>query len=317
MSSILTRSDTLLQARDLLFSYTGSSDAHAFELRVSELDVRAGEVLALCGPSGSGKSTLLAILAGLLRPSSGQVWLSTTEGPIELYGCSPGAWRRQRRYFGFVHQDPREYLNDRRKVADIVADPLNIHRLPSVPIGSPATVGGRIVDRLVRSVQVIGLSAHRQRRARAIASLLKVGITRIQAERSPEALSGGQRQRIAIARALVASPQLVFLDEPTSALDVSVQASIIEVLQGLRQEDSRMAYVLVTHDLPLARQLADRVAILDHGQIVELGDVARVFREPSSPITLRLLGIARVGSEALGDGIDFDQRLPLPAILHE
>jgi peptide/nickel transport system ATP-binding protein len=283
MSSIPPRTDdTLLQARDLAFSYKGSSDARGFELCVGELDVRAGEVLALCGPSGSGKSTLLAILAGLLRPRSGQVWLSTREGPIVLYGCSTGEWRRQRRHFGFVHQDPREYLNDRRKVADIVADPLNIHKLSGVPAGAPATLGGRIADRIARSLRLTGPCSRRDRRARAIASLQKVGITRVQAERRPGALSGGQRQRIAIARALVASPSLVFLDEPTSALDVSVQASVIELLQGLRQEDSKLAYVLVTHDLPLARQLADRVAILDHGQIVELGDVDRVFREPSS-----------------------------------
>jgi peptide/nickel transport system ATP-binding protein len=314
MLSIPPRNDDpLLQARDLAFSYTGPSDARVFELCVGEPDVRAGEVLALCGPSGSGKSTLLAILAGLLRPRSGQVWLSTREGPIELYGCSTGEWRSQRRHFGFVHQDPREYLNDRRKAADIVADPLNIHKLSGVPAGSPTTLGGR----LARSLRLTGPGSRRDRRARAIASLQKVGITRVQAERRPGALSGGQRQRIAIARALVASPSLVFLDEPTSALDVSVQASIIELLQGLRQEDRQMAYVLVTHDLPLARQLADRVAILDHGQVVELGDLERVFREPSSPITLKLLGIARTDSDALGDGVVRDQRLPSPLFRHD
>jgi peptide/nickel transport system ATP-binding protein len=300
MSSNPPRTDTLLQARDVTFSYTCYIDDHTFVLNVGELDVRAGEVLALCGPSGSGKSTLLAILAGLLRPRLGQVWLSTTEGTIELYGCSPGEWRRQRRHFGFVHQDPREYLNDRRKVADIVADPLNIHKLPGIPAEPQTTLCGRIADRFVRSFRLTGASSRRERRTRAIASLQKVGITRLQAERTPGALSGGQRQRIAIARALVTGPSLVFLDEPTSALDVSVQASIIELLQALRQEDRRIAYVLVTHDLPLARQLADRVAILDHGQIAELGDVDRVFREPSSAIALKLLGIARADSEAFG-----------------
>jgi peptide/nickel transport system ATP-binding protein len=106
---------------------------------------------------------------------------------------------------------------------------------------------------------------------------------------------------VAIARALIARPRLVFLDEPTSALDVSVQAAIIELLQRLRAEAGRAAYILVTHDLPLARQLADRIAILDGGRIVELGELDRVFREPASPITRDMLGIARGALSALGD----------------
>ena len=107
--------------------------------------MRTGEVLALCGPSGSGKSTLLAILAGLLRPHSGQVWLMShrrADRALPLLGRRCGA--RRRRHFGFVHQDPREYLNDRRTVADIVADPLNIHGLPGHPIG-PLKVTGNIL----------------------------------------------------------------------------------------------------------------------------------------------------------------------------
>lgn len=127
-----------------------------------------------------------------------------------------------------------------------------------------------------------------------------MSITRSQAERRPEALSGGQRQRVAIARALVASPRLVFLDEPTSALDVSVQASIIELLQRLREEDHKTAYVLVTHDLPLARQLADRVVILEHGRIAEQGEIDCVFQAPASPVTRELLGIAQADLGALG-----------------
>jgi ABC-type glutathione transport system ATPase component len=287
MSSAPSRPDTVLHARDIEFSHAAAADGRAFELRVSDLTVRPGEVLALCGPSGSGKSTLLAILAGLLRPHSGEVWLSSPAGPLELYHCSTAEWRRQRQHFGFVHQDPREYLNDRRTVADIVADPLNIHQLAGDP-APPSTFSW-----------LAGTPRRRDRRARAISLLQKVGITPMQAERKPAALSGGQRQRVAIARALVARPRLVFLDEPTSALDVSVQASIVELLGKLRQEDSQMAYVLVSHDLPLAWQLADRVAILDQGQIAELGDVDQVFRRPASPTTLELLGLARAGLATL------------------
>ena len=252
MSSVPLSPETVLQACDLAFHYPAETGGRGFELRVPKLDLRAGEVLALCGASGSGKSTLLAILAGLLRPHSGQVLLSGNEGTTDLYRCPHGVWRRLRRYFGFVHQDPRESLNDRRAVVDIVADPLNIHRLPGDPTGPPTTPGERLADLLWRYWPFSGLRSKRERRARAGAALRTVGIGPVQAERGPGALSGGQRQRVAIARALVARPRLVFLDEPTSALDVSVQASILELLRRLRQEDEQTAYLLVTHDLALA-----------------------------------------------------------------
>lgn len=298
MSSTSTRPEALLRARDLEFSYEAAPDGRRFELRVAELDVRAGETLALCGPSGSGKSTLLAILAGLLTPRAGRVWLSAEGGDTDLHGGPRAAWRSLRRHLGFVHQDPREFLNDRRRVADIVADPLVIHGLPGVPAGAHGTLAGRVAERLARALHLGGPAARRERRARALQVLQNVGITAVQAERRPGALSGGQRQRVAIARALVADPRLVFLDEPTSALDVSVQASIVELLRRLQRDDGDRSYVLVTHDLPLARQLADRVAIIDGGRIVELGEVDRVFREPSSPIGRELLGIARADSVA-------------------
>lgn len=284
MSSATICTDVIIQAYDLEFAYPSSSQAlRSFSLRVPKLEVRPGEVLALCGPSGSGKSTLLAILAGLLRPASGGVRLSTEQGVVELYGCRDAEWRAYRRHFGYVHQDPRESLNDRRRVAAIVADPLHIHRLPGT---SPEQgIGARIANRFRTPVK-------RSRHDLALGWLQRVGITPIQAERSPELLSGGQRQRVAIARALVTNPRLVFLDEPTSALDLSVQAAIVELLRQLRDDDPRISYVLVTHDLPLARQLADRVAILDDGRIVELGDVEQVLQRPASPITQALLGIA-------------------------
>jgi peptide/nickel transport system ATP-binding protein len=247
-----------LRATDLRFAYPTGPDGPGFELAVPRLEVAAGETLALCGPSGSGKSTLLAILAGLLRPAAGEVLLSADAGWVNLHTGTGREWRRHRRHLGFVHQDPREYLNDRRVVADIVADPLAIH----------------------------GLFGRKERRERAFAALKEVGITPAQAERTPGALSGGQRQRVAIARALVARPRLVFLDEPTSALDVSVQAAIVELLRRLRSEDARTAYVLVTHDLALARHLADRVVVLDRGRVVEFGEVDRVLDARVSRVAL-------------------------------
>ena len=292
MSSASTSHDVALASAGIVFSRPAAADQRAFELRVDNLAVRPGEVLALCGPSGSGKSTLVTIIAGLLRPQSGQVLLTADRGSIELYGCSPGEWRRHRRHFGFVYQDPREYLNDRRMVVDIVADPLHIHKLPGVPVQARAP--------RARLPFLRGLGSRRERRARAFLALQKVGITQTQAERKPSSLSGGQRQRVAIARALMAEPRVVILDEPTSALDVSVQASIVDLLRKLRQDNVQAAFVLVTHDLPLARQLADRVAILDQGRIVELGDVDQIFQQPASPITRKLIGIARAEQAGLG-----------------
>jgi peptide/nickel transport system ATP-binding protein len=253
-----------LEASDIGYAHPVGPDGRGFELAVSRLEVRSGETLALCGPSGSGKSTLLSILAGLLRPGAGAAWHLSGEGRVNPYAGSARQWRQQRRHIGFVHQDPRESLNDRRIVADIVADPLNIH----------------------------GLLGPRERRERAITALQEVGITRIQAERTPNALSGGQRQRVAIARAMVTRPRLIFLDEPTSALDVSVQAAIVELLRRFRERDRLAVYVLVTHDLALARQLADRILVLDRGRVVDSGTVAQVFEHPTSPITQALLGIS-------------------------
>lgn len=272
MSSAPTGSDVILHARNLEFHYPAPvAAAGAFTLSIPELEIRAGEMLALCGPSGSGKSTLLAILAGLLRPTLGKVVLSTERGPVELYGCPKSEWRWHRRHFGYVHQDPREYLNDRRTAADIVADPLNVHRLPEGLVDEG--VGSQIVD-FFRGV------ARRARRDLAVSWLQRVGITQTQGERMPGTLSGGQRQRVAIARALVTDPRLVFLDEPTSALDLSVQAAIVALLRRLRDLNSQTAYILVTHDIPLAFQLADRIAILDGGRIVELCNTQQMLQRP-------------------------------------
>ncbi len=294
MSSTPLHPEPLLAVRDVVFSHPSSSNTLAFRLQIPELEVRYGEVLALCGPSGSGKSTLLAIIAGLLKPDQGQVTLATPDGRADLYGRTKSHWRRERRHFGFVHQDPRESLNDRRKVVDLVADPLNIHGLAGVPLEPARKSSNAWPSRFLSRIR-------QERRERAVTTLQRVGISREQAERSPAALSGGQRQRVSLARAIVGQPRLVFLDEPTSALDVSVQASIVDLLQTLRRDDAKTAYVLVTHDLPLARQLADRIAILDQGQIVEIGDVDQVLFRPSAATTRELLGIARSELNALDE----------------
>ncbi len=196
-----------------------------------------------------------------MKPASGVVWHASEEGKIDPYAISRVAWRRHRRHIGFVDQDPRESLNDRRTVAEIVADPLHIH----------------------------ALLPRRERREKAIATLQMVGITPEQAERQPDTLSGGQRQRVALARAIVTQPSLIFLDEPTSALDPSVQAAFVELLRQFRTRDQTAAYILVTHDLALARQLADRIFVLDRGRVVDSGPINVVFSSPTSSVTKVLL----------------------------
>jgi peptide/nickel transport system ATP-binding protein len=250
----------LLFASGIRLARPPGPDGTAFELVVDQYAVRRGEVGVLCGPNGSGKSTLLRVLAGLERPDEGAVHFHQAGGTVELSRLVGSAWRAQRRDVGIVYPDPYAYLNDRRLVVDVVADPLHVHHL----------------------------GVRRQRREKALATLQSVGITPEQAGRSPAQLSGGQRQRVALARALVAEPAVVFLDEPTSALDVSVQAGVVNLLLRLRKERG-LTLVLVTHDIGLARQVADRVAVLDKGRIVEEGGVEEVFAAPQAELTTRLI----------------------------
>ncbi|PNY37949.1 ABC transporter ATP-binding protein [Rhodopirellula baltica] len=287
----------LLRASDLCFAYSSGAKSQSFELIVDELQVHAGEVLVLCGASGSGKSTLLSILAGTQRPDSGRVDLLTDGVTRDLYGCGRQQWKASRHDFGLVYQDVRESLNDRRRVIDSVLDPLLVHDLPKSNIGACVNVWQRIVE-LVRW----GGESERQKKQRAIALdvLRRVGLQAEQADRFPKNLSGGQRQRAAIARALVTQPRLVFLDEPTSALDVSVQASVVSLLRELHQENPVRGYVFVTHDLALARQLADRIAVLDRGRLAEIGPADEVLRSPTSNAGREMVAIARRELDALG-----------------
>lgn len=198
-------------------------------------EVAAGESFALVGESGSGKSTILKALAGQLRS-----W----RGNLEIMGQPQGAGSKARltRKVQMVFQDPYGSLHPRRTIDDTLSEPLIIHREPN-------------------------------RDQRVLEMLDAVGLPRRFRFRLPHQLSGGQRQRVAIARALMLDPPVLLLDEPTSALDVSVQAEILNLLKGLREEKG-LTFLLVTHDLPVVSFLCDRLAILRAGQIVETTDVA-------------------------------------------
>ncbi|MES9604122.1 dipeptide ABC transporter ATP-binding protein [Actinomadura sp. NPDC000929] len=218
----------------------------------ASFDVRERETLALVGESGSGKTTTLMEILRLSRPQDGRVRV-LGQDTAALRAVHRKALRRD---VQVVFQDPYASLNPRMRVADIIAEPLLAHRTP---------IGGRVEELLAT-----------------------VGLEPGYARRFPHALSGGQRQRVALARALALEPRLLLLDEPVSALDTAVQASVMNVLAGLRARLG-MACLFVTHDLPLVRGFADRVAVMHRGRVVEIGPVADMYGAPAHPYTRALL----------------------------
>jgi oligopeptide/dipeptide ABC transporter ATP-binding protein len=225
-------------------------------------DLRRGETLAVVGESGCGKSTMAETLVGLNEPTSGEIQFRGERVTEEV----DKAFRRQAQ---MVFQDPFAALNDRMTVGRIVAEPLVIH-------------GEREDDReaYVRNLlETVGLDPAEYYYA------------------FPHELSGGQRQRVGIARALALNPDLLVADEPVSALDVSIQSQILELLADLQAEFD-LTYLLITHDMSVVRQIADRVAVMYLGGLVEIGDVESVFENPQHPYTEALLSsIPRVTTD--------------------
>ncbi len=221
-----------------------------------DLTVRKGETLGLVGESGSGKSTLGRCLTRLI---------DTTDGRIVFDGqdvtrLGRRALRPFRRSVQMIFQDPSSSLNPRRRVGDILSEPLSVHR-----IRAPGDISARLA-------QLMDL----------------VGLPRNALDRFPHEFSGGQRQRIGIARALAMEPQLIVADEPVSALDVSVQAQVVNLFADLR-EQLALTYVFIAHDLGVVRQVSTRVAIMYLGSIVETGETDIVFDRPAHPYTEALI----------------------------
>jgi peptide/nickel transport system ATP-binding protein len=218
-------------------------------------DVREGETLALVGESGCGKTTTLTEILRLARPQQGRVVVFGQD----TARLSAPRRRALRRDVQVVFQDPSASLNPRMRIADIIAEPLVTHGFPS----------SRIQSRVGELLELVGLKADLRRRY-------------------PHALSGGQKQRVSIARALALEPRLLLLDEPVSALDASVQAGVMALLESLRARLG-LAYLLVTHDLAVVHRIADRIAVMYMGRIVELGPTRDVYEEPAHPYTRALL----------------------------
>ena len=245
--------------------------------------VRRGETMGLVGESGCGKSTTGRAILQLIRPTAGRVLY---EG-ADLAHLSGGALRRQRRRMQMIFQDPYASLNSRMTLADIVGEPLLVHKM--------------------------GNRSERKERVREL--LGTVGINPNTLNRYPHEFSGGQRQRIGIARALAVEPNFIVCDEPISALDVSIRAQIINLLQQL-QRDFGLTYLFIAHDLSVVRHISDRVAVMYLGRIVELAENAVLYESPMHPYTQALLSAVPIpdpAAEELRRPVVLAGEVPSPA----
>jgi ABC-type glutathione transport system ATPase component len=244
---------------DLLVEARGLSKEYGSGRRVVNdvsFTIRRGETLGLVGESGSGKSTVGRMLLRLTEPSGGEV----KYGGQNLLTMSPREMRGMRRRLQIVFQDPFAALNPRMRVRDILSEPFAIHH----------------------DTPTEGLAA------RLVKMLIAVGLDESALNRFPHEFSGGQRQRINIARALALRPEFVVLDEPVSALDVSVGAQVVNLLRDLQQEYG-LTYLFISHSMPLVRYLCDRVAVMQRGRLVELGECKQVCDAPRNEYTQRLI----------------------------
>jgi oligopeptide/dipeptide ABC transporter ATP-binding protein len=253
----------LLSARDLVKRYPlrsglfGRDGSFAVVDGVS-FDVGRGETLGLVGESGSGKSTIGRLLLRLEEPTEGRVFFDG-EDWLAIEGTE---LRRKRRDLQIIFQDPQTSLNPRMTCGVQIAEPLRVQRI----------------------------ARGRQLSERVAALLDEVGLSRDMARRFPSELSGGQRQRVAIARALATRPKFVVCDEPVSALDVSVAAQVLNLLADLRERNA-LSYLFISHDLAVVSRVADRIAVMYLGRIVEEGPAHDVIHNPQHPYTRALLSV--------------------------
>jgi peptide/nickel transport system ATP-binding protein len=247
-------------------------------------ELHRGETLGLVGESGCGKSTLAKLLMRVEEPTAGRAYLDGRD----MLKTSGRELRRLRRRVQMVMQDPYTSLNPRMTVGDIVGEPYEIH--PEV--------------------------APRGDRRRHVQQLLEhVGLNPEYLNRYPHQFSGGQRQRVGIARALALRPDVIICDEPVSALDVSIQAQVINLLERL-QNEYRLSYIFIAHDLSVVRHISDRVAVMYLGRIVEIGTEDEIYTRPTHPYTQALLSAAPVPdpqARAYRDVIRLTGDVPSPA----
>ena len=252
----------VLSTRDLTKHYRVGGGMFAGPPRVVRavdgvtLDIRARETFALVGESGCGKTTLGRVMLRLQEPTSGTIRYRGTE----LTSLGEGPMRALRKNLQIVFQDPFASLNPRMRIGEILAEPLRSHGY-----GTP----GEIRDRCTELLEMVGLRRQYLRNY-------------------PHQFSGGQRQRIGIARALANKPDFVVCDESVSALDVSIQAQVLNLLSDL-QDQLKLTYFFITHDLAVVRQFADRVGVMFLGRLVEVGTTEELFARPLHPYTMLLM----------------------------
>jgi peptide/nickel transport system ATP-binding protein len=254
--------EVVLKVDDLVVEFPGRLGQPAFRAvdHVS-LEIRKGEVLGLVGESGSGKSTVGRTTVGLQQPTSGTIDVSGNR----VSGLSDRQLRTMRSRFGFVFQDPASSLNPRMSIGQCIAEPLHVQTEMT-----QSQIDAKVAE-LLDNVELGGGYA----------------------ERFPHELSGGQRQRVSLARALALDPDLLIADEPTSALDVSVQARVLELFGELQQR-LQFACLFISHDLAVVDTLANRVAVMQHGKLVEIGDREQVLGNPQQEYTQRLIAAVPV-----------------------
>ena len=262
----------LLKVENLLKHYAAGRSARSKDKLAAldgvSLSIPLGETLALVGESGSGKSTLALCIACLETPTSGSI---SFEG-IDVATLDENQLRLIRPQIQLVFQDPVSSLNPRWTALEIVSEPFFVQRRFTNP------------DRAVKALQLLD----------------RVAIPRKMAGRRPDEFSGGQKQRLAIARALALEPKLIILDEALSALDCSVQAQISNLLLEL-QSSLGLTYLFITHDFAMAAHLADRIAVMDRGRIVESGPTENILRSPNHEATRALLAAAPRFIESTGE----------------
>ena len=269
----------MLEVRNLCKSYRtgggllGGKIRRVDALRSVSFKLRRGETLGIVGESGSGKSTIARCVTRLVEPDSGGILLDG----VDIAPLGARALRPLRRRMQMVFQDPYGSLNPRRKVGQLIAEGPIIH--------------GQDVAKATR---------------RALELLELVGLDPRSADRFPHEFSGGQRQRIGLARALALDPAILVADEPVSALDVSVQAQVLRLIADIRARFG-LSVLFITHDLRVASQVCDSVAVMRNGEIVEMGAVQQIYGDPRHPYTRELL--AAVPGRAWSDRQDHEGRL--------
>jgi len=258
----INKNEVLLEAKGLYKTYTQTSGFFVKKQKIIKalnnvsLSIKKGETLAIVGESGSGKSTLARCLLQLMSLDQGELFFKGKN----LISLDVEGKKYLKRHIQMVFQDPYASLNPRMKIAEILEEGLLIHDL-----------GNKIVrDKKMRDM------------------IKKVGLEVSDLNKYPHQFSGGQRQRIGIARALIVEPELVICDEPVSALDVSIQAQILLLLKDL-QKELGLSYLFISHDLRVVRHMADNIAVMHQGKIVEQGSIKGIYEKPKAHYTRELL----------------------------